>query len=130
MNHADMDMSDQEGSYGGCIILVFRVLPTIILVKIVVNILLRATFLFLADHERDPHLTLLYLEADQNLAAFTLLDGDASEAGAAIVRRSSLLHSNETLQISRGGERQGGQGRDRVIGGYRTYHSLECSILW
>ena len=43
----------------------------------------RATFLFPADHERDPRLILLYLEADQNLAAFTPLDGDASEADAA-----------------------------------------------
>ena len=56
---------------------------SLFLVKIVGNILLRATFLFPADHERDPHLLLLYLEADQNLAAFTPLDSDASEADAA-----------------------------------------------
>ena len=78
-----MDMNDQED-------LIWRFHyscfppPSLLIVKIVVNTSLRATFTFPADHERDPRLMLLHLEADQNLAAFTPLDCNiASEADAA-----------------------------------------------
>ena len=79
MNHADLYF----------IILVFVCFLSLIIVKIVITSSSRATFFFPADHERDPHLVLLYLEADQNLAAFTPLDGDASEAVAAPEEKSA-----------------------------------------